>query len=208
MSKVENDRASSLIRHQAQCSICRSPYREEFEESFVNWSGPTDWRNFFDFGRDSVYRHAHRCGLFERRRENLSMALEKIVERMDWTVLTGSNGIAAIKLLLELEEKKRKKGEADPTNSRAFAKFKAAKAEDSSVQEGARSDVVAAQETTGSENIPEAVDSDADTQLKDLVPVAKVSDAAEAPETKNFPADNQQFSEVPVVEPEAEPIEA
>lgn len=111
---------------------------------------------------------------------------------MDWTALTGSNGIAAIKMLLELEEKKHKKGQADLTNSRGSSKSKGVKSADSGAEEGARPEVVPAQETTGPANVPEAVDVDVDTQPKEFVPPLKASDPAETPATASSPADNQQ----------------
>ena len=107
MSNVENDRASSLKRHEAQCSICQSTYRKEFEENFLRWSTAADWSRW-GFEKYTVYRHAHALGLFEKRRENYKSALERILETGSQTYTTAGNVVAAAKVLLELREKEEK----------------------------------------------------------------------------------------------------
>jgi hypothetical protein len=47
--------------------------------------------------RDSLYRHAHALDLFSKRRKNLPMALDKIIERVDVTQISGSVILSAIK---------------------------------------------------------------------------------------------------------------
>lgn len=216
MSKTENDRASSQKRHEAQCSICSSPYREDFEESFVNWSDPIDWRSLYKFGKYSVYRHAHQFGLFERRRENLSMALEKIVERMDWAALTGGNGIAAIKMLLELEEKRHKKGRADLANTPVSSKSKMAKSED---PDGGLPEVVPAVEATDSDEVRETESCRGEAGIKPFLPAVEAIDTADVVEpgdpvpNEGFPPaltpaiETEEHRDVPVAEPAPEPVE-
>ena len=216
MSKAENIRASSLKRHEAQCAICCSPRREEFEEAFVRWSSPTDWSSHFHFERYSVYRHAHQFGLFERRRENLTLALEKMVERMDWTQLTGSNGIAAIKMLLELEEKKRKKVESGLTNSRGSAKPKMGKLAETA--EGLP-EVVPMAQSTGSDEVRGTEDSEAESWIENFVPAMKATETADVVEPPDSVPDEgpdwnftpavkaEEPCNVPEAEPTAEPVE-
>jgi hypothetical protein len=80
----EEGGAVNLRRHQAQCTICRSPFREAIDESFLNWISPpriVDKYPDLNLSKDIIYRHVRACGLIDKRRENSMGALEVIVER-------------------------------------------------------------------------------------------------------------------------------
>lgn len=100
----KKDGAVNLGRHQAQCTICQSPYRQQIEEDWMNWHSPAYFEKVYGLSRDCLYRHAHAFDLFPERHKNISMALDKIVERVDWTTASGSVILAAIKLLMKNNE--------------------------------------------------------------------------------------------------------
>jgi hypothetical protein len=68
-------------RHEAQCTICNHAKREEIDQAFVNWSSPDRIGEQYGVSRDSTYRHAHALGLMEKRRRNVRVALERIIEK-------------------------------------------------------------------------------------------------------------------------------
>jgi hypothetical protein len=91
-------------RHEAQCSICASPYRQEIEEAFISWRNPTSIADEYGTTRYAIYRHAHAFNLFSKRCRNILMALERIIERADtgiWNV-TVSGEVSAIQLYAKL----------------------------------------------------------------------------------------------------------
>lgn len=89
----------NLGRHQAQCTICLSPNRQQIDEDWINWHHPGHFKDAFGVSRDTLYRHAHATGLFSKRRKNVSMVLEKMIERVDWAPVSGSVILSAIKVL-------------------------------------------------------------------------------------------------------------
>ena len=105
-------------RHQVQCTICQSPNRQEIEEAWINWHPPYYFREKFGVSRDALYRHMHAFDLFKSRRENISMALEKIIENIDNALITGSNIISAIQLLLKLHSTGTSKEQAESAKSK------------------------------------------------------------------------------------------
>lgn len=92
----------NLGRHQAQCSVCLHPQRQEIEEYFINWGSTAHISRLYGPSRDSMYRHAHAFGLFNKRRANITMALEKIIEGVDWTVISASVVVSAVKALAKI----------------------------------------------------------------------------------------------------------
>jgi len=93
----------NLGRHQAQCSICLSSYRQQIDELFIDWVSPyLIAKQYTGISPDSVYRHAHACDLFGKRRANILMALEKIIEGADRTPMEGSQIVSAIKIYVKL----------------------------------------------------------------------------------------------------------
>jgi hypothetical protein len=92
----------NIGRHQAQCQICSSPYRQQIEEEWISWNSPQHFKAFYDIHPYTLYRHMHAFDLFSKRRKNVTMALEKIVERMDSTSMSGSVILSAIKALAKI----------------------------------------------------------------------------------------------------------
>jgi hypothetical protein len=95
---VDNEGVSvNLGRHQAQCKVCLSPYREEIEEDWVGWTYPSRIVARYSISRDSLYRHVHALNLFAKRRRNVTMALEKIIERVEFVDVNASAIVSAVK---------------------------------------------------------------------------------------------------------------
>lgn len=92
----------NLGRHQAQCTVCGHPQRQEIEEKWMDWGSAYRIEKQFGVSHDSIYRHAHALGLFSRREKNIKRALERIIERVDDTIINGSTIIAAISAYLKI----------------------------------------------------------------------------------------------------------
>ena len=92
----------NLGRHQAQCAICNHPDREQIEYEWVNWGRTSYIAECYRVSRYGLYRHAHALDLFSKRERNIKGALEKIIERMDVTDMSGGTILGAIKLYLSL----------------------------------------------------------------------------------------------------------
>jgi len=92
----------NLGRHQAQCSICLFPYRQQIEEEWINWQSPHYFEQVFKVSRDALYRHAHACDLFSKRQRNIRRALERIIETADYAQTTLSGVVSAINAYTKL----------------------------------------------------------------------------------------------------------
>jgi hypothetical protein len=94
----------NLGRHQAQCSICKSLVREQIEEDWLNWKSPSHIvENYKNLSRDALYRHVRALGLNDKRRKNYSVALERIIESVDYIhAIRCSDVISAVKALAKL----------------------------------------------------------------------------------------------------------
>lgn len=110
------DGSVNLGRHMAQCSICRSTFREEIEDRWVNWCCTKRLAENFNISRDCVYRHMHATGLFRNRQQNISRALEHIIERAEWTPMSGGQIVAAINAYVKLQAEGQKKESAQGAN--------------------------------------------------------------------------------------------
>ena len=55
--------------------------RESIEQWFIEWSSVTRLAKTYGLTPDSIYRHAHATGLFEKRQRNIRRALERIIEQ-------------------------------------------------------------------------------------------------------------------------------
>jgi hypothetical protein len=90
-------RKPSLSRHRRGCTICRHPNRAVIEEDFQRWRGAGDIAEEHELhDRQSVYRHAHATGLWERRRRNLRVALESLIEGAERVRVTGDTIVRAV----------------------------------------------------------------------------------------------------------------
>ena len=95
---------ANLARHQSQCTVCQSEYRANIEEEYLDWHSPdTIAYRYKTVSKYAIYRHVHAVDLISKRRKNLRMALERLVERGDTVQLSGSAVISAIKLLIQLD---------------------------------------------------------------------------------------------------------
>jgi hypothetical protein len=92
----------NLGRHKAQCTICAHPKCAQIEDFFVDWCSPDDIQSIFGVSHDALYRHARALGLIDKRRKNSLMALEKVIERMDRTPMSGAVILSAIKTLMKI----------------------------------------------------------------------------------------------------------
>jgi hypothetical protein len=117
-------RSVNLGRHESQCSICQHPQRELIEERFLSWESPEKIAREHSLSRYALYRHAHACGLFSKRIQNVSRPLERIIEQSNvriekWPPPSHSETISAIKLLTKLNH------EQEQTKSRQDLDVKA-----------------------------------------------------------------------------------
>ena len=89
-----------FAKHQAHCTVCKHPDRAEIDRSFVNWESRPSLEEKYALPRDSLYRHAKACGLYDRRQHNLVGSLEKIIRRglSSKVGVTMTNVIEAIKV--------------------------------------------------------------------------------------------------------------
>ena len=86
----------------AQAGVCRHPQREDIEREWVDWGNTSRISEEFRLSRDSIYRHAHALGLFEKRRRNVKRALERIIERSEGVEVTESAVVAAVQALSKI----------------------------------------------------------------------------------------------------------
>ncbi|MFZ3244334.1 MAG: hypothetical protein WA185_04600 [Candidatus Acidiferrales bacterium] len=72
-------------RHARKCQICRHPKREVIETDFIDWCKASWLMDAYGISSETtIYRHARATGLDVRRRQNLSMAIEKVLEHVDY----------------------------------------------------------------------------------------------------------------------------
>lgn len=91
---------SALLNHERRCTICRHPDRDAIEQEFLDWDLPQHIAYHHKLSHESlVYRHAHAVGLFDRRRRQVSAALEYIVERASQVHPTADGVIRAVRAL-------------------------------------------------------------------------------------------------------------
>jgi hypothetical protein len=83
-------------RHEAVCSICAHPQREEIEQEFINWGSAARMAKTYKVCRESFYRHAHAFHLMDKRRRNVRAALEKIIEKAGDVEVNAAAVVSAI----------------------------------------------------------------------------------------------------------------
>jgi hypothetical protein len=82
--KLRLEGIPDFARHSRKCQICNHPDIEELEEEYINWASAHWITETFELSDEStIYRHARATGLDVVRRENLGVALEKIVQEVD-----------------------------------------------------------------------------------------------------------------------------
>jgi hypothetical protein len=102
--KQLNDKEGSvnLGRHQSQCTVCSHPNRLETEEAWMNWGWTNRIARGYGFSRDTIYRHMHTFDLFNEGQKNIKWVLEKIIERVDWIDISGSQLVSAIQTYVKM----------------------------------------------------------------------------------------------------------
>ena len=94
--------------HSALCQICRHPDREEIDREFLHWTHADALVREYGLGSSrAVYRHAHACGLYEKRGKRLRFALERIVEHVSEIKPTPAVILGAIRLIYQMDQKER-----------------------------------------------------------------------------------------------------
>lgn len=87
-------------RHSRKCQVCHSRWVEEIEEAYYNWSSAQWIINAFNISYDdAVYRHARAIGLDIKRRKNVVIAVEKLIEKVDEVAVTSSTVLRAVRAL-------------------------------------------------------------------------------------------------------------
>lgn len=94
-------------RHARKCQICHHPDMDDIEEEYVSWTATDDIRKSFKLkGESTIYRHARATGLDLRRRENLAVVLEKVLQEIDNTETpTVSEILRAARILARLNSR-------------------------------------------------------------------------------------------------------
>jgi len=83
-------------RHEAGCRVCAHPERERIEGEWIAWGNTSKLAKQYALSRDSLYRHCHALGLFEKRGRNLKGALEKIIEQAESVKVNAGAVVQAI----------------------------------------------------------------------------------------------------------------
>jgi hypothetical protein len=87
----------TLGRHRAGCKVCNHLDRAEIEADFISWKSPVKiCQEYGLLDRTTVYRHAWALGLMEKRRRNVRVALERMIEKSGDVDVTASAIVAAI----------------------------------------------------------------------------------------------------------------
>jgi len=103
MQRLRKEKPVSIGRHRRACTICAHPERFEIEHAFVTWASPAAIAQQYGLAdRASVYRHAHALQLFPKRQQNISAALERIIERVADVEVTASAVVAAVQTLAKI----------------------------------------------------------------------------------------------------------
>lgn len=92
-------------RHARKCTVCRHPERDAIEQDFFRWRSPDQIAQ--DYGiadHSSVYRHVHATGLFARRRANLRLALEPLIERAATVRVTAASIVSAVRVYAQIND--------------------------------------------------------------------------------------------------------
>jgi hypothetical protein len=94
-----------LGRHTRKCIVCRHPERKGIELEFLGWRSAKDIAD--DYGvpdYSSIYRHARATKLFERRRANVRVALEPIIEGAEHARVTAEAVVHAVRTYAQIND--------------------------------------------------------------------------------------------------------
>jgi hypothetical protein len=86
-----------LERHIRKCQICRHPDREEMEQEYEDWVRVSRIARHYKVDDSSLHRHLTAVGLVAKRRNNVRVVLERILERGAEKPISGNTIIRAVK---------------------------------------------------------------------------------------------------------------
>jgi len=110
----QEEQSVSLGRHQAQCSVCSHPQREEIEEEWIDWGCTRLLADRYSVSRYAIYRHMKALDLFKERQKRVKFVYEKIIEQLDLAPVTGATILAALKGYLSLCQQEAKQASLAP----------------------------------------------------------------------------------------------
>jgi hypothetical protein len=95
----------AVARHTRKCNVCRHPERDAIEHGFLCWQSPDALAKEYGIAdHSSIYRHVHATGIFARRRANLRMALEPLIERAQSVPVTANAFVNAVRLYASIND--------------------------------------------------------------------------------------------------------
>jgi len=102
--KPRTDKKPNPGRHRTICKVCNHEKREDIEQDWTSWGNTARIAKAYSVTRDSLYRHAHACGLFEKRRQNIKKALERIIEQAESVEVSASAVVSAIQAYTKIND--------------------------------------------------------------------------------------------------------
>jgi hypothetical protein len=100
-----NNEKPNLGRHKRTCSVCRHKRCEDIEADFIAWHSPAAIAKEYKLSdRSSIYRHARALGLSTKRRRNVRVALERIIEKAGEVEVTATAVVAAIQAYAKISD--------------------------------------------------------------------------------------------------------
>lgn len=91
------EKTISIGRHRRNCTVCAHAQCAEIEDAFIGWRSPAAIAEEYGLAdRASVYRHANALGLSEKRKRNVRVALERIIEKAGEVDVTASAVVSAV----------------------------------------------------------------------------------------------------------------
>jgi hypothetical protein len=109
-AKVAERNASipGFERHSRKCQICRHPYFDSIEESYLNWDNVALICRYFQLAdTDTLYRHARAAELDVLRRQNVRVVVERFIEQAAGAKVTVTSTLRSIRALSCLDDKGR-----------------------------------------------------------------------------------------------------
>jgi hypothetical protein len=84
-------------RHCRKCHVCNHPDRDLIELDFLNWRSSRAISIDHQIPENSIYRHAHALGLFDLRRANMRLALDRVIEKCSYAEATADTVVRAVR---------------------------------------------------------------------------------------------------------------
>jgi hypothetical protein len=78
------------------------PVSPDIEREWVDWGNTSRIAEEYGLSRESLYRHAHVLGLFEKQQRNVKRALERIIERSEGVEVTAAAVVSAVQALSKI----------------------------------------------------------------------------------------------------------